>query len=70
MDPNRLEEMFLKMLELYATVKADIKHLTTKTDLYEHSVKCPAVKRHRLLMLVGSLLTGAGFLAGIFFTKL
>lgn len=73
MEPQRIEDMFYKLVELYATIKADIKHVATQKYVIEknleHAADCPVAKKHRILYLVGSLIAGASFIGGVIFTS-
>jgi len=62
---DRTEEYFIKMVELYSTIKADLRHICTKTDLVYHSENCDVKKDRRLLITVGAMLSGAGLVVGL-----
>lgn len=69
-EPRNVEDMFYKLVELYATIKADTKHIASREWslelLNKHSKECPSLKRHRILVMVGSMIAGAGFIGGLF----
>ena len=56
---------FIKMVELYSTMRADIQNMATKRDVIDHSENCEVKKNHRVLVLIGALLSGAGLVFGM-----
>lgn len=65
MESQRVEEYFVKMVELYSSIKSDLQHMVTKEELLEHSANCPTTKRHRHIVLIASMFSGAGLLLGL-----
>jgi len=65
MDSQRVEEYFVKMVELYASIKTDLHHMVSKEDLLQHTVECPTTKRYKQMVLIASMFSGAGLLLGL-----
>lgn len=62
---DRIEGYFIRVVELYAQINANIANLATKDDIHEHSENCEAKKNHRTLVIIGAMLSGAGLVFGI-----